>query len=120
MDFEELLEFHSAQGGAATICVREYEFQVPYGVVRNEGTRLVEIQEKPSHKFFVNAGIYVLEPNLLNRFMPNEAVDMPVMLQDVTSKGDKVSMFPIHEYWIDIGRVEEYERAKIDSSGGDA
>jgi len=120
LDFGELLEFHSAQGGAATICVREYEFQVPYGVVRNEGTTLVEIQEKPSHKFFVNAGIYVLEPSLLDQFAPNEVVDMPVMLQEITSKGDKVSMFPIHEYWVDIGRIEEYEKAKTDSTGGDA
>jgi dTDP-glucose pyrophosphorylase len=116
LNFGELLDFHEKHGGLATLCVREYDFQIPYGVVQSDGMLLTEILEKPVQKCFVNAGIYVLEPSVLDRIMPDEAIDMPVILQQVLRGGDRVNMFPIHEYWLDIGRVEEYERAQADVS----
>ena len=114
LDFGQLLDYHGEHGGLATICVREYDFQIPYGVVRGDGEQVTEITEKPVQKFFVNAGIYVLEPDLLSRCQPNEASDMPNLLHQIVSDGHKVSMFPIHEHWLDIGRMEEYERALVE------
>jgi len=116
LNFGELLDFHEEHGSLATLCVREYDFQIPYGVVQSDGMLLTEILEKPVQKYFVNAGIYVLEPSVLDRLMPDEKIDMPVVLQRILRSGDRVNMFPIHEYWLDIGRIEEYEQAKADIS----
>ena len=117
LDFGQLVDFHGEHGGLATMCVREYDFQIPYGVVHGDGDQVTDIIEKPVQKFFVNAGIYVLEPDLLGQCRPDEAIDMPDLLRQVVSDGCKVSMFPIHEYWLDIGRIEEYERAQVERRG---
>ena len=117
LDFGQLVDYHGEHGGLATMCVREYDFQIPYGVVHSDGDQVTEIIEKPVQKFFVNAGIYVLEPDLLGRCRPDEAIDMPNLLRQVVNDGCKVSMFPIHEYWLDIGRIEEYERAQVEQRG---
>jgi NDP-sugar pyrophosphorylase family protein len=115
LDFGQLLDYHEDHGGLATMCVREYDFQIPYGVVRGDGGQVAEITEKPVQKFFVNAGIYVLEPDILDQCRSKEAVDMPDLLRLAMRKGGKVNMFPIHEYWLDIGQMEEYQRAQIDA-----
>ncbi len=116
LDFGQLVDYHSEHGGLATMCVREYDFQIPYGVVHGDGDQVTDIIEKPVQKFFVNAGIYILEPELLGQCRPDEAIDMPDLLREVVNDGRKVSMFPIHEYWLDIGRMEEYERAQVEGS----
>ncbi len=116
LDFGQLVDFHGEHGGLATMCVREYDFQIPYGVVHGDGDQVTDIIEKPVQKFFVNAGIYILEPELLGQCRPDEAIDMPDLLRQVVNDGRKVSMFPIHEYWLDIGRMEEYERAQVEGS----
>ena len=115
LDFGQLLDYHEERGGLATMCVREYDFQIPYGVVRGDGGQVAEITEKPVQKFFVNAGIYVLEPDILDQCRSKEAVDMPDLLRLAMRKGGKVNMFPIHEHWLDIGQMEEYQRAQIDA-----
>ena len=116
LDFGQLVDFHGEHGGLATMCVREYDFQIPYGVVHGDGDQVTDIIEKPVQKFFVNAGIYILEPDLLGHCRPDEAIDMPDLLREVVNDGRKVSMFPIHEYWLDIGRMEEYERAQVEGT----
>ena len=116
LDFGQLVDFHGEHGGLATMCVREYDFQIPYGVVHGDGDQVTDIIEKPVQKFFVNAGIYILEPELLGQCRPDEAIDMPDLLRQVVNDGRKVSMFPIHEYWLDIGRMEEYEQAQVEGS----
>ena len=116
LDFGQLVDFHGEHGGLATMCVREYDFQIPYGVVHGDGDQVTDIIEKPVQKFFVNAGIYILEPELLGQCRPDEAIDMPDLLREVVNDGRKVSMFPIHEYWLDIGRMEEYEQAQVEGS----
>ena len=121
VDFENLMAFHNEQGGTATMCVRKYDFQVPYGVIETENQRIVRIVEKPVHKFFVNAGIYVLNSSLVKKIDGRRFLDMPQLLEDQIVKNKQVNMFPIHEYWLDIGQINEYDRANIDfSSVGDS
>ena len=110
VDFKNLLDFHCEHNSEATMCVREYDFQVPYGVVEIDNYNIKEIKEKPVHKFFVNAGIYVLNKDLINKLDGKSYLDMTNFLEkELNNNG--VSAFPIHEYWIDIGRIEEYEKA---------
>ncbi|AZZ91275.1 CBS domain-containing protein [Hahella sp. KA22] len=114
VNFEHLLRFHQQQRGAATLCVREYEFQVPYGVVQAEDQRITSIVEKPTHSYFVNAGIYVLEPQVIRDIKPEQHLDMPTLLQQLMECRKDVAMFPIHEYWLDIGRMNDFEKAQKD------
>jgi len=111
VNFERLLDFHSEQNSVATMCIREYDLQVPYGVVGVEGHFVSDIEEKPVHSFFVNAGIYVLEPKLINKIDGKSYLDMPNLFETQIDLGEKVSVFPIHEYWLDIGQLDEYEKA---------
>lgn len=111
VNFQQLLEFHESNGSMATMCVREFEYQVPYGVVRTDGAQLCSIDEKPIEKYFVNAGIYVINPEVLE-FIPNNAYfDMPTLFNQLIAQEKKTTVFPIREYWMDIGRINDFERA---------
>jgi dTDP-glucose pyrophosphorylase/predicted transcriptional regulator len=114
VDFKNLLDFHCDHNADATMCVREYDFQVPYGVVAIDEGSIKEIKEKPIHRFFVNAGIYVLNKNLIKKVDGKTHLDMTDLLEKELDNGG-VSAFPIHEYWLDIGCKEEYERANRDA-----
>jgi len=117
VDIERVLEFHNERDATATMCVREYDYQIPYGVINGDGERIVDMEEKPIQRFFVNAGIYVLSPAIYLGVPPGRAIDMPTLLQQHINKSDKVLMFPIHEYWLDIGRMDDFEKAQIDVRG---
>lgn len=112
LDFGALLDFHRAQGSELTLCVREYDMQVPFGVVEGEGSTVTGITEKPVHRFFVNAGVYVVNPKVVALGHPPRRLDMPDLVQSLIDDGYRVSMFPIHEYWLDVGRMEDFERAQ--------
>ncbi len=112
VSFSGLVDFHNTHGGEATMCVREYDYQVPYGVVSANSFRVKEIVEKPIHKFFVNAGIYVISPELRSQVDGTCVVDMPDLLQSRLDEGVQVNIFPVHEYWLDIGQMADYERAQ--------
>lgn len=112
LNFRNLLEFHQEHNGAATMCVYEYEHTVPYGVIESEGRRITSIVEKPVQHFFINAGIYLLSPALVSSVQAGAPLDMPTLLGQEIAAGRDVNMFPIHEYWLDIGRMEDFQRAQ--------
>jgi NDP-sugar pyrophosphorylase family protein len=86
---------------------------VPYGVIEIDNYKIKKIEEKPIHKFFVNAGIYVLNRSLINKVDGKSYLDMTDFLEkELDNEG--VSAFPIHEYWLDIGQMEEYNKARRD------
>ena len=114
LDFTQLLDYHESHDGVVTICVREHEFRIPYGVVQADCMRVEDIIEKPVQKLFINAGIYVLDPDIVNRRIGIHASDMPELLRETIKTGEQINMFPIHEYWLDIGQMEEYGRAQLD------
>lgn len=112
-NFEQLLDFHLVNQATATMCVREYEYQVPYGVIEVDEHKLTSIVEKPVQKHFVNAGIYVLEPKALTYIPKNQYYDMPELFNYLIQQQKEVAAFPIREYWMDIGQLEDYERAQL-------
>ena len=116
VNFENLLDYHLAQDAVATMCVREYDFQVPYGVVHLEGNKVKSIIEKPVHKFFVSAGIYMLSPHCINLIPQKQYYDMPTLFEKLIETQQNAVSFPIHEYWLDIGRMNEYEQANREYS----
>ena len=114
VDFEQLLQFHTKQKADATMCVRDYEYQIPFGVINGEGNRVIAMEEKPIQRLFVNAGIYVVSPKVRKQVKANQRIDMPTLLEQNIEQQNAVLMFPIHEYWLDIGRIDDYQRAQID------
>ena len=116
--FQDLLDFHAEQKSRATMCVREYDFQVPFGVISIEDNRITSIDEKPLHRFFVNAGIYVLEPDVIASIPKGQHRDMTQVFENVMAETNETAVFPIHEYWLDIGRIDDLERAKSDFKAG--
>ena len=112
VNFEQMLEFHSLENSIATMAVREYEYQVPYGVIEIKDSQISSIKEKPLQKFFVNAGIYVLSPKILNNIPKDEFYDMPTLFEELIKENRKILSFPIHEYWLDIGRIDEFQQAQ--------
>ena len=118
VDFRAMIEFHRQHQADATVGVRRYEIQVPYGVVECDGAAVRALQEKPSLRFFVNAGIYLLEPSVL-RFVPEgRRYDMTDLIDRLVSERCRVVSFPVLEYWLDIGRLDDYQRAQEDHKNG--
>lgn len=107
----QLLRFHGEHGSAATLCVREHELTVPFGVVQTNGIELAGFEEKPTYRQLVNAGVYVIEPQLLDLLQPHQPIDMPTLLLRAQQAGHRVAVCPIHEYWLDVGRPETLEEA---------
>jgi dTDP-glucose pyrophosphorylase len=114
VDYERMLHFHELHSSKATMCVREYDLEVPYGVVNVDNEVIVSIEEKPVHSFFVNAGVYLLEPDCIKLIPSDEFHDMPSLFEKLILENQKTVSFPIKEYWIDIGKMSDYERAKVD------
>ena len=93
-----------------SVCVREFSYQIPYGVITQKRGSITHIEEKPSQKFLVSAGIYVCEPEILGLLEKNAPLDMPQLIERVMQTG-RVNSFLLEDYWIDIGRFEEFKRA---------
>ncbi|MSR76826.1 MAG: alcohol dehydrogenase [Candidatus Omnitrophica bacterium] len=111
INFRQLLQFHREHEALGTMCVREYDFQVPFGVVQLDRQRIQAIDEKPIHKFFVNAGIYAFEPDAISLIPQNEYFDMPNLFEILIQNKKETAAFPLREYWLDVGRVEDLVRA---------
>lgn len=112
VDFRSMLAYHREHGADVTVGVRQYEVQVPYGVVDCDGSRVRKVEEKPVLHFLVNAGIYLLEPTV-SRYIPDgHRFDMTELIDRLIEKGRHVVSFPIVEYWQDIGQRADYERAQ--------
>ena len=116
VDFRLLLEFHRDSGADLTVGVRSYSFSVPFGVVEHDGVRIVRIDEKPEIGLFVNAGIYVMEPSVLSHVESGVSLSMTDLIQRSIEAGLNVVSFPVLEYWMDIGRVDDYRQAEADAS----
>ena len=111
----QLLRFHCEHQAYATLCVRNYSFEVPFGVVKTEsdGVDLLSFEEKPSYDQLVNTGIYVIDPMILSLLTPNEFTDMPSLLQSAKQSGYRVAVCPMHEYWLDVGNPNSLKAARL-------
>ncbi len=114
INIERILEFHKKNNADMTVCVRNYDFQIPYGVINFEKEMLHSIKEKPIISNFVNAGIYVIEPKSINKIKKDEHLNMNEFIENLISENKKITVFPIHEYWMDIGQLDEYEKVNND------
>jgi dTDP-glucose pyrophosphorylase len=112
VDFRAMLRFHREHQADLTVAVRQYDVNVPFGVIETNGERVTKVVEKPVLNFFVNAGIYLLEP-CVHQFIPNgQRYDMTELIQHLVAQGRRVVSFPVLEYWLDIGQHADYVAAQ--------
>ena len=114
VNFRQVLNYHLEHAAPATVCVREHKVTVPFGVVLTEDHHLTAINEKPTYHHFVNAGVYVLEPQALKLVQAGRHFDMPELLQRLVDEGRRPAVFPLSEYWMDVGQLEDLRRASLD------
>jgi dTDP-glucose pyrophosphorylase/CBS domain-containing protein len=118
VNFRAMLSYHREHRADLTVAVRRFSMQVPYGVVDAEGGNVTGVREKPDVHFLVNAGIYLLEPSVYDYIDSGERSDMPDLINRLLEAKRTVSSFLIHEYWLDIGKHDDYLRAQVDASEG--
>ena len=117
VDFKAMHRFHDEHDAEMTIAVRPYEARVPYGLVELSGSQIVSIAEKPLARGFVNAGIYLLNPDVCRLVPHGQRFDMPQLIERLLEHGRRVVGFPLREYWLDIGALADYEQALADAEG---
>lgn len=116
--FQEMLNFHREQRALLTVGVRKYDVQVPFGVMDLDEVHVNDIREKPSLNFFINAGIYIAEPSVCDYVNAGRRLDMTDLIQALLQAEKPVVSFPILEYWLDVGRHEDYAQAQMDVKNG--
>lgn len=114
VDYRSMLDYHRDHRACITVAVRKYDLQVPFGVIECRGARVRALREKPVEHFVVNAGIYLVEPHVLDFVPAGRRFDMTDLIQRALDEDLPVMSYPIVEYWLDIGRPGDYERAQAD------
>lgn len=110
-DISKMLDFHTREGMDATIGIRPYSFEVPFGVVRTEGSRITELVEKPVSTFMVSTGIYVLSPGVLPLIPRGEEFPITQLFNDLLQQGRPVGCHHIDEDWLDVGNPKDLLQA---------
>jgi dTDP-glucose pyrophosphorylase len=116
-DFVNLFHFHEEHQSVITISAIDYHVDIPYGVIQNEGAKVKLLQEKPSQHFFCNAGIYALSNSALKKVPENQFWNMTDLIEQCLTENDVVSVFPVHEYWSDIGTPSDLNKAREEFKG---
>ena len=111
VDLRRLVEFHFHQDSSLTLCSRKIETNVPYGVIMSNGPKVTSIKEKPIIKHNINAGVYLINPEITNNLPKNTKLDMTDIISYSLKKNLNVNLFPIHEYWLDVGVPETFTQA---------
>lgn len=113
LDYEKLLEYHKEKEAAATMCIRKDSYQIPYGVIEiDDENNIVDMEEKPVKEFFINTGIYVLNPEVLSYVPKDEFFDLPNLFDILKKEKKSTKSFEITDYWIDMGKPSDYEQIK--------
>jgi dTDP-glucose pyrophosphorylase len=108
--YNELLDFHNQHNAVATMAVRSYEWQHPFGVVQTQGIEITGIEEKPISRNYINAGVYVLEPSILNFIRKGASCDMPTLFEGLHQNNQRIIAYPMHEPWLDVGRPDDLSK----------
>ncbi|QZY54313.1 nucleotidyltransferase family protein [Crassaminicella profunda] len=114
LNMENMMDFHVENGFDITVGTRKHSFQIPYGVMQVEDNHITELQEKPVINYFINAGVYCLNPNLLEYIPQDEYFEITDLINTCIKNGKKVGSYEIDEYWMDIGRLEDYNKVNQD------
>ena len=112
-NYESIYDFHLSGKYDITLVASTKEYIIPYGTcILNKSGHLLKIDEKPEYNFLVNAGLYVLNPSILNFIPENKFYHITNLIEDLLKQNMKIGVFPIDEdEWIDVGEWAEYKKA---------
>jgi dTDP-glucose pyrophosphorylase len=116
INYQNLLKYHAINSADITICAREQILSSPYGVIEVDGIDFKSMVEKPSFRQLVNAGIYVLKPTSIALVRKEDYLDMPDLIDIAKKRQKKIIVYPMHEYWLDIGKPEALNKAHFEWS----
>jgi NDP-sugar pyrophosphorylase family protein len=112
LDFKKLYNFALKTDADLTVTTKEIVTPFNFGKVTSKGDYLVDIQEKPDFQLEILAGIYVLKPAIFKLIPPNTYYGIDSLIKDMLAKNNKIARYPMSEYWLDIGRMEDYSVAQ--------
>lgn len=107
IDYNKLLTQHSTSKSDITICIKEMAEKIQYGVINLKKNKFASIDEKPIHKYFINAGIYVIKSSIINLIKNNKKLDIDILIKRAVKKKYTVKLFYIFEDWKDIGTKKD-------------
>ncbi|MBE7496289.1 MAG: NTP transferase domain-containing protein [Verrucomicrobiaceae bacterium] len=111
VDLGSMFDFHHEGGYLATIGVRSYSHEVPFGCLEVNDGRVTSLVEKPTLTQLINAGMYVLSPEIIAR-VPRKPYPITNLFEEALQLGDKVGAFEIVDDWIDVGQREQLKQAR--------
>ncbi|GLR63045.1 nucleotidyltransferase family protein [Marinospirillum insulare] len=114
VDFSKLLEHHQAQKFDATMCVREDEHRIPFGVIETEQQLITTMVEKPTYRYKINTGIYILNSEIIAKVKTGQPIDLPTLLEKNRQAGKRIGTYTSYDYWLDIGQMKDYQKAQQD------
>ncbi len=115
IDYTHLINFHKENKASATMAVRSYEWQNPFGEIKTKGIEIIDFEEKPIYRSYINAGVYALEGSMLNLLENAKHCDMPTFINRIKRNSNRVIAFPMHESWNDIGSPSDFAKAVNDT-----
>lgn len=114
IDFEKFLNHHVENNFSITVGVRNYEMNVPYGVVVTQNMLIQSLEEKPTYNFHISGGVYVVNPEIVKYIQEDEVYNMTDLIDDAINNKFRSGVYEITEYWKDIGQIEDYKKANTD------
>lgn len=114
LNYAKLLQHHATNNFDATVCVREDEHRVPFGVIKTENQLITSVVEKPTYRYKINTGIYVLNPEIVMSVQPGQHIDLPSLLEQHRSQNRRIGTYASYDYWLDIGQMKDYQKAQRD------
>ena len=112
LDFGFILESHEDKGSDATMCLRELETSLAYGVVEVVEGNVTGMMEKPTYRHLINTGMYVLSNSCVKSVKRGLRIDLPSLLEQRIQAGRSVNAYTFYGKWIDIGQMNDYVRAQ--------
>ena len=118
LDFSAMASFHYQHRADMTVGIRQYDFDVPYGVTHVQDGWVRGLEEKPKVSLFINAGVYLINPDVIDYIPEGKPMDATDLISELVAENRRVAAFPVLEYWLDIGQTRDYERANTDLESG--
>jgi NDP-sugar pyrophosphorylase family protein len=112
INFDDFLNHHQVNGASATMCIKRFPIDIPYACVDfNEQYDLMGLREKPTFSYYINTGMYILDPSVLSIIPSDNFYDMTMLFQELVDRRLPTKVFTIDDYWLDVGKPEDYARA---------
>lgn len=113
IDFKDMLLHHTENNFVATMGVVQYKVNIPYGIIETDKYKnIIELKEKPDKTYYVNAGLYILNPELLSIIPKDKFYDMPTLFNELKQENKKIGVYDKLSNWLDIGHIDDYKKAQ--------